>query len=234
MRGKLPEEPLDYYLEWAHRFWEAPFLFGLARVGPDLAGKRILEIGARSGRMCLWFARQGARVVGGDIRLIPSPALQRADEGTTGRVNLVRLRGERLPFRDGSFDVVFTKGVFVVLRKEAALAEMLRVLAPGGYLWLLENMKDNPVAAAGRFLRVSFAGASIRHIRYVTYDELESYAPAFSRYEHREFHFLTPLFRVVPVPRAWLRRLVAWESRALARFRPLARRAWLACVVGRK
>lgn len=231
----MPEEELDYCLEWAPRFWEAPFLFGLARVGPDLAGKRVLEIGCRRGRMCTWFAQRGARVVGGDpdFHYLVGAAVQPARDGRPP-VSLVQLRGEKLPFRDASFDVVFTKSVFVLLRKREALAEMLRVLAPAGYVWLVENMRHNPFAAAVRRVRDSRGAGWVRHVRYLTYDELESYADGFSRYEHREFHFLTPLFYVFPLPRPWLRRIVDWESRVLRRFRPLARLAWLTCVVGQK
>ena len=226
----LARESLDYYLEWKPRFWEAPFLFGLSRVGPDFEGKKVLEIGCRRGRMCSWFAQRGAWVVGGDISLAVAESRGR------GRpvFCLVRFRGERLPFKDGSFDIVFTKAVFTVLEKETALEEMLRILAPGGYVWLLENMKLNPFAAVVRFLRHRRGFRWVRHIGYLTYDELESYAAAFSRYEHREFHLLTPLCRFVPLPRGWLRRIVEWETRALRRFRLLARFAWLTCVVGEK
>jgi SAM-dependent methyltransferase len=231
----LARESLDYYLEWKPRFWEAPFLFGLSRVGPGFEGKKVLEIGCRRGRMCSWFARRGAWVVGGDISFRRSPEAVAASRGSGRRIfYLVRFRGERLPFRDGSFDIVFTKAVFTVLEKETALGEILRVLAPGGYVWLLENMKLNPFAAVVRFLRHWRGFGWVRHIGYLTYDELESYAPAFSRYEHREFHLLTPLCRFVPLPRGWLRRIVEWETRALRRFRPLARFAWLTCVVGEK
>ena len=231
----LPQESLDYFLEWNPRYWEAPFLFGLSRVGPDLEGKRVLEIGCRRGRMCSWFAERGARVVGGDFdyRYLTVAAAQ-SWEGGRRAFSLFWSRAEKLPFRDASFDVVFSKSVFVLLQKRRALAEMLRVLAPGGYVWLLENMRANPFAASVRFLRVSCGAAWVRHVRYLTYDELESYAPAFSRYEHREFHLLTPLYRLLPLPRPWFRRIVEWESRRMKRFRPLARLAWLTCVVGKK
>lgn len=232
----MSRESLDYYLEWKPRFWEAPFLFGLSRVGPDFEGKKVLEIGCGRGRMCSWFAQRGAWVVGGDLSFRPQAgAAAEAKNRVRPTFYPVRFRAEKLPFRDASFDVVFTKSVFVLLpKKRITLAEMLRVLTPAGHVWLLENMKRNPFAAVVRYLRYSHGGEWVRPVGYLTYHELESYAPAFSRYEHGEFHLLTPLCYLFPVPRPWLRRIVEWESRVIRRFRLLARLAWLTCVVGEK
>ncbi|NIT35087.1 MAG: methyltransferase domain-containing protein [candidate division Zixibacteria bacterium] len=229
------KNPYDYYLEWDARFWEAPFLFGLSRVGHGLAGKRLLDIGSRRGRMCLWFAEEGARVVGGDLHydyLTYAAAESRKNGGEA--FSLVQMRAEALPFRDGAVDVIFTKSAFVLFKKAAAFREMLRVLKPGGYVWLVENMKLNPFAALVRLVRRLAGVEWVKRAAYVTYEELESYAPAFSRYAHGEFHLLTPLCRVIPLPRPLLRRLVAWESRILRRSRWLSRFAWLTCVVGQK
>lgn len=45
---------------------------------------------------------------------------------------LVRARGESLPFRDGSADAVFSCNAFQFLNVSATLAEVRRVLRPGG------------------------------------------------------------------------------------------------------
>src|SRR4029077_5627151 len=51
----------------------------------------------------------------------------------------VRCDAERLPFRTASFDCVSVGfGLRNMTRKEAALAEMARVLKPGGRLLVLE------------------------------------------------------------------------------------------------
>jgi ubiquinone/menaquinone biosynthesis C-methylase UbiE len=53
-------------------------------------------------------------------------------------MHYVATRAERLPFDDGSFDVVSTfNSLDHVEDADAALAEMRRVLAPGGTLLLL-------------------------------------------------------------------------------------------------
>jgi ubiquinone/menaquinone biosynthesis C-methylase UbiE len=226
---------LDYYLEWNPRFWEAPFLFGLSVVGDDLRDKRVLEIGPRRGRMCSWFAERGARVVGGDLYLnyLTDAAAESSKNGPPA-FSLVQLNGENLPFRDGSFDVVFTKSVFVFFNREAALREMLRVLKPGGYVWLVENMKYNPFAVLTRIVRRLQGQKWIERVGYLTPAEIASYAPLFSTYDHAEYHLTTPAFHVVPVPRSWLRRIVEVEHRLLRRVPLLGRFAWLTCIVGRK
>jgi SAM-dependent methyltransferase len=45
-------------------------------------------------------------------------------------------RGESLPFRDGSFDFVFSRVALPYMDVPRALAEIGRVLRPGGALWL--------------------------------------------------------------------------------------------------
>jgi demethylmenaquinone methyltransferase / 2-methoxy-6-polyprenyl-1,4-benzoquinol methylase len=68
------------------------------------------------------------------------------DRGLAGdQVEYTLADAERLPFEDASFDVVtIAFGLRNVTRKEAALAEMFRVLRPGGQLLVLEF--SHPVA----------------------------------------------------------------------------------------
>jgi SAM-dependent methyltransferase len=57
-----------------------------------------------------------------------------------GLRDLVQARGERLPFPDGTFDVVSAIGVVEHIEADAAaVAEWARVLAPGGHLVLLTS-----------------------------------------------------------------------------------------------
>lgn len=231
----MADEPLDYYLEWNPRFWEGPFEFGRARVGDDFAGWRVLEIGPRGGRMCRWFAERGARVVGGDrYREYLAGAAAEAASAPAGAISLVQLRGEALPFRDNTFDLVFTKSVFVYLDKRLALPEIVRVLKPGGCVWMVENMKSNPFAAVVRLARLLGGQRWVKNVDYLSAGAVASFAPAFSSFEHAEFHLLTPALHALPLPRRWLRALVARESDWLRRHPLPARYAWLTCIVGRK
>jgi demethylmenaquinone methyltransferase/2-methoxy-6-polyprenyl-1,4-benzoquinol methylase len=82
----------------------------------------------------------GAQVVGVDLT---RPMLERARQNLISlhedAVHLVQGRGEELPFEDGSFDAVtFTYLLRYVADPAATLAELARVLRPGGVLANLE------------------------------------------------------------------------------------------------
>ncbi len=96
-------------------------------------GARLLEIGCGMGTDLLQFARGGARCTG--IDLTP-----RSIEITRHRFRLYDAGGvfmisdgEHLPFRDESFDVVYSNGVLHHTPDTArAICEVHRVLRPGG------------------------------------------------------------------------------------------------------
>jgi ubiquinone/menaquinone biosynthesis C-methylase UbiE len=57
---------------------------------------------------------------------------------------LVRASAEALPFREGTFDTVVSSLVFCsVPRPEVGLAEVKRVLAPGGELRMMEHVRSD-------------------------------------------------------------------------------------------
>ena len=124
-----------------HRAWKA-FTVGVVR---PRAGERILDIAAGSGDL----ARALAKRVGpqGEVWLtdINRRMLERGrdrllDAGVMAPA--VQCDGERLPFADASFDAVTVGfGLRNLTHKDAALAEMRRVLRPGGRLVVLEFSK---------------------------------------------------------------------------------------------
>lgn len=71
--------------------------------------------------------------------------------------------GGRLPFKDGSFGLVWCIHVLHHLDDpSAALAEVRRVLRPGGHLVLAETVEDNPVIRIGRRVRPEWDGVPIQ------------------------------------------------------------------------
>jgi demethylmenaquinone methyltransferase/2-methoxy-6-polyprenyl-1,4-benzoquinol methylase len=124
-----------------HRAWKA-FAVAIARPRP---GERVLDIAAGSGDLARALSRRGAP--GGEVWLtdIKRRMLERGrdrllDAGVLAPA--VQCDAERLPFPGEYFDCVTVGfGLRNMTRKQAALAEMRRVLKPGGRLVVLEFSK---------------------------------------------------------------------------------------------
>ena len=118
-----------------HRLWKA-FTVSVARIRP---GERVLDVASGSGDLARAFAARGAEVWMSDIN---GPMLARGRDRMldAGRmVPAVRCDAEHLPFGDARFDCVSVGfGLRNMTHKDAALAEMARVLKPGGRLLVLE------------------------------------------------------------------------------------------------
>ena len=118
-----------------HRIWKA-FTVSLARVRP---GERVLDVASGSGDLARALAARGADVCLSDIN---GPMLARGRDrmADAGRLApAVRCDAERLPFRAACFDCVTVGfGLRNMTHKDRALAEMARVLKPGGRLLVLE------------------------------------------------------------------------------------------------
>jgi demethylmenaquinone methyltransferase/2-methoxy-6-polyprenyl-1,4-benzoquinol methylase len=121
-----------------HRLWKA-FAIHAARVR---AGERVLDVASGSGDLARALARRvgpSGQVWISDInaRMLERGRDRLLDAGCLAAA--VQCDAERLPFRDGTFDCVTVGfGLRNMTRKDAALAEMTRVLKPGGRLVVLE------------------------------------------------------------------------------------------------
>jgi len=114
--------------------------FYLQQVG-DLHGRRILDAGCGGGLVARELAAAGAEVVGVD-RSLGSLGVARRAAGARFRSAQGRL--ERLPFADASFDAVVAADVLEHLPDlPAAVAELARVLAPGGS-FLFDTVNRTP------------------------------------------------------------------------------------------
>ncbi|MDA8292136.1 MAG: class I SAM-dependent methyltransferase [Actinomycetota bacterium] len=119
----------------------------LPLVEAELAGSvRVLDLGCGEGQVArrLLSGREPSRsVVGVDpsaAQLAHALEARGPGEREGGRFPLVRGEAERLPFADGCFDAVVCSLVIEHAEDvDAVLAEVARVLAPGGVFLLLVN-----------------------------------------------------------------------------------------------
>lgn len=130
-----------------HRIWKA-FTIRQADVRP---GMRVLDIAGGTGDLARAFARRAGQT--GEVWLTDiNDSMLRvgrdrlADQGMLLPVSVCD--AEQLPFPDGYFDRVSVAfGLRNMTRKEQALAEMRRVLKPGGKLLVLEFSRIAPALA---------------------------------------------------------------------------------------
>lgn len=158
--------PLVYQRLW--RPLGARLLMGLAGPGTEdehrIAlemlsidpGDRVLDVACGPGNFSRDFARAASEgvVVGVDAS---APMLDVAVRDTDS-TNVAYLRADAcsLPFRDGSFDAVCCfAALYLIEEPMRALAEIVRVLAPGGRLALLSSCSRGPLSAGA-------AGAAVR------------------------------------------------------------------------
>lgn len=140
---------------WGEGFLSPGGAEEVARVleGHDLAGKGVLDIGCGSGGIDIALVGQhGAGYVTGldveDTVLGHARGLI-AKAGLSSRIGLVKVAPGPLPFPPGTFDVVFSKDSIIHIPDKAALmAEVFRVLKPGGWFiasdWLIGTEAISP------------------------------------------------------------------------------------------
>jgi D-aspartate ligase len=100
-------------------------------------GSRLLEVGCGAGRATAALARRGLRVDAVDRVPEMVTLAQRYAAGMVPRPTYVQADVRSLPFAAGSYDVVVALGVLPWLsHPRIALAELARVVSPGGFLVL--------------------------------------------------------------------------------------------------
>lgn len=174
----------DFEASWRRRFIERGQRFdddaaiagwtpvGLAarlknfrRVWPGAeAGQHWLDAGCGAGTYARFLAATGLRVVAVDYSL---PSVQKARERSPDGILWAAADVRRLPLPDASVDGAMCFGVLQALAApEGALAELMRVLRPGGELWVdALNAACAPTWARGMAGRLHGRPAGLRYDR---------------------------------------------------------------------
>ena|SRR6266849_2975355 len=131
--GDVPELSREWFERIEeYRYSVEPFIHSVAQF-TRYSGKKVLEVGVGVGTDHLQWARAGAECYGIDLT-------EAAVQITRSRLEMYRLHSElrradaeRLPFPDGSFDLVYSWGVIHHSADPAqVIREIKRVLRPNG------------------------------------------------------------------------------------------------------
>jgi ubiquinone/menaquinone biosynthesis C-methylase UbiE len=130
----------------------------LLSLGPRLvgacgiaSGMRVLDVAAGTGNASIPAAQRGARVTASDL----TPELLEAGRRRAGSDGLelewVAADAERLPFEDGSFDVVMSSiGAMFAPHHQDVADELARVCRPGGTIGMLNWTPEGMIGALFR------------------------------------------------------------------------------------
>lgn len=138
-----------------HRLWKRHFV----ATCQFRRGDRLLDLAGGTGDIARLAHQQGAEVVVADINhAMLSVGRSRMDRaGLVSGLDWLQVNAEQLPFADGSFDhVTITFGLRNVTWRDKALAEMHRVLRPGGRVHIMEFSKVGLPALARLYDTWSF------------------------------------------------------------------------------
>lgn len=122
--------------------------FQMVRRWAELADRDILDVGCGVGMYTDAFLRETAHVFGVELEH------ERALEARERAAGVVQAAGERLPFPDASFDVVFSHEVLEHVDDDrACAAEMVRVARAGGRVVVFVPNRLYPFETHGIFWR---------------------------------------------------------------------------------
>ncbi len=104
-------------------------------------GRTVLEVGAGTGKFVALLERTGANV----LALEPVAAMRAELARRHGDVEILAGAADAIPLPDASVDAVVCAQSFHWFATPEALAEIRRVLVPGGILGLIWNVRDETV-----------------------------------------------------------------------------------------
>jgi SAM-dependent methyltransferase len=208
--------PDDAYLD--HETWIRP---AFAQLG-DVSSLSVLDFGCGHGMAAVVLARRGARVTALDLSFGYLDEARRRALANQTAITLVQADGERLPFAEASFDLVWGNAVLHHLDLFKAATELRRVLKPGGVAVFCEPWGENPLLNWAR-----------RHLHYAGKQRTPNERPL----RHKDLRLLASFFPHISVQRYQLismarrvlrsRKLIdeldEWDSMLLTRIPALQR-----------
>ena len=187
-------------LQWDVANWSAALDFWTMHAPLGSKTLDCLEVGANSGGISMWLARQGHRVLCSDFRAAEErarPLIERY--GVLDRVTFENLDATAIPYFE-RFDIIVFKSVLGGIgydgaeRQRAAIRSMHQALKPGGFLLFAENLTGS---AFHRYLRGRYIRWGNRW-RYVTVEEMRDFLSVFRDVQFGTTGFFGALGRSEP------------------------------------
>jgi SAM-dependent methyltransferase len=195
-------------------------------------GKHVLEYGCGEGWITIDLARSGANVSAFDIsgEAVVKTRKLLSKSGFADRCSISQMGAERLEYPDESFDIAVGFAILHHLDVKLALAELYRVLKPGGVAYFAEPLGTNPAINLYRRLTPQFRTEDEEPLN------LRTLAPLLSQFKdvrHSEY-YVTALAAIglVYLPfgtrlyPAVNRHLMKLDEKLLGYFPGLGRFAW--------
>ena len=149
-------KPVVFGENWSKsRYRVLPYFAHEKRVMQAAGMERILDFGCAAGWNMSRFRQYGRFPLGFDI--VPDRVAFAATHGPVFSGS-----GLDIPFPDNSLDLIYIQHVLHHIGDpERALQEVWRCLRPGGVLFLVETVEDNPIIRWGRRLYPSWLGDEV-------------------------------------------------------------------------
>lgn len=169
----------------------------------DVDGLKVVDLGCSTGFIADEFRHAGATTFGIDI---DRPGLAAARTRFENRIGFVCADGEQAPFPDGAADVVIFNHIYEhVVDADAVVAEIARILAPEGVVYLglankwgvmephynLPFLSWLPYRLADRYVSL-FGRADAYHERFRSARNLRRMTEAFEVWDYTETILVEP------------------------------------------
>lgn len=175
-------------------------------------GSRVLDVCCGDGLHSLTAGRIGAAVTAVDIAASNlAVARRRADRAGIALQTVVG-DAEAIPLPSGNFDIITCAGSISYVDIERFLAELQRLLRPGGTFVFVDSLNHNPIYRFNRwlhFLRGKRSRSTLNRMpTLATLTRIQASFPDLQVSYHGIFSFAAPLLRVLGTARgtAWLDR----------------------------